>query len=57
MKVLTIGATGKFAGLVDRYGISGRNALVLQTMLGKAPRTVKQFIQELKQRRPSYQTA
>jgi uncharacterized protein YbjT (DUF2867 family) len=32
----------------DRYGFSGGNALVLKAILGREPRTVKQFIQELK---------
>jgi uncharacterized protein YbjT (DUF2867 family) len=32
----------------DRYGFSGGNGLVLKTILGREPRTVKQFIQELK---------
>jgi uncharacterized protein YbjT (DUF2867 family) len=42
----------------DRYGFSGGNALVLKTILGREPRTVKQFIQELKKTGSrSYQTA
>jgi uncharacterized protein YbjT (DUF2867 family) len=32
----------------DHYGFSGGNALVLKAILGREPRTVKQFIQELK---------
>jgi nucleoside-diphosphate-sugar epimerase len=32
----------------DHYGFSGGNGLVLKTILGREPRTVKQFIQELK---------
>jgi uncharacterized protein YbjT (DUF2867 family) len=34
----------------DRYGFSGGNGLVLKAILGREPRTVKQFIQELKKR-------
>jgi hypothetical protein len=46
MKVLMIGATGKFAGLV------------LKAILGREPRTIKQFIQELKKStKPSFQNA
>jgi uncharacterized protein YbjT (DUF2867 family) len=42
----------------DRYGFSGGNALVLKTILGREPRTVKQFIQELKKStKPSLQNA
>ena len=32
----------------DLYGFSGGNSLVLKAILGREPRTVKQFIQELK---------
>ena len=32
----------------DLYGFSGGNSLVLKSILGREPRTVKQFIQELK---------
>jgi nucleoside-diphosphate-sugar epimerase len=32
----------------DRYGFSGGNALVLKAILGREPRTVKQYIQGLK---------
>lgn len=32
----------------DEFGFSGGNALVLKTILGREPRTVKQFIKELK---------
>ncbi len=32
----------------DRYGFSGGNGLVLKAILGREPRTVKQFIQGLK---------
>jgi uncharacterized protein YbjT (DUF2867 family) len=32
----------------DRYGFSGGNALVLKTILGREPRTISQFIIELK---------
>jgi uncharacterized protein YbjT (DUF2867 family) len=32
----------------DQYGFSGGNALVLKTILGREPRTVSQFITELK---------
>jgi uncharacterized protein YbjT (DUF2867 family) len=40
----------------DKYGFSGGNALVLKTILGREPRTVKQFIQELKKTtKPSFQ--
>jgi len=31
----------------DRYGFSGGNSLVLETILGRKPRTVKQFIEKL----------
>jgi uncharacterized protein YbjT (DUF2867 family) len=31
----------------DRYGFSGGNALVLKAILGREPKTVRQFIQEL----------
>jgi len=31
----------------DRYGFSGGNSLILETILGRKPRTVKQFIEEL----------
>ncbi len=42
----------------DRYGFSGGNALVLKAILGREPRTVKQFIQELKKTgNRSYQNA
>jgi uncharacterized protein YbjT (DUF2867 family) len=41
----------------DRYGFSGGNALILKTILQREPRTVQQFIQELKKTmKPSYQT-
>jgi uncharacterized protein YbjT (DUF2867 family) len=32
----------------DQYGFSGGNALVLKTILGREPRTIQQFIKELK---------
>jgi uncharacterized protein YbjT (DUF2867 family) len=32
----------------DRYGFSGGNSLVLKAILGREPRTLKQYIQELK---------
>lgn len=42
----------------DRYGFSGGNALVLKAILGREPRTVKQYIQELKKMsKGSYQNA
>jgi uncharacterized protein YbjT (DUF2867 family) len=42
----------------DQYGFSGGNALVLKAILGREPRTVKQFIQELKKTGArSYQNA
>jgi hypothetical protein len=37
----------------DRYGFPGGNALVLQAILEREPRTPRQYIQELASRKAS----
>jgi len=44
MKVLTIGATGKYA---DKYRFAGGNSLVLRAVLSREPRSLRQYIYEL----------
>jgi hypothetical protein len=37
----------------DRYGFPGGNAIVLQAIIGREPRSVRQYIDELANRKTS----